>query len=145
MCKSISLHCEDLESHDLLHFLPLARKMIHGYVNHLHLDDQLQMDMLEHAACWLAPWERGVQCWREFFRHIREFSSGEAPVGSGNGVLQPFLETTTGDRFTKGMVYTSGTTTKRYVVRTGKFLEMLNNMDLTIFGQYPRIIVHPEL
>ena len=121
VCKAISLLCEHMESHELLDFLPRARQTIHVFVNHLHLDDQLQMAMLEHAACWLAPWERGVQCWREFFRHIREFSSGEAPVGSGNGVLQAFRETSTGDRFTKGMVYTSGTNTKRYVVRTGKF------------------------
>ena len=99
--KSISLYGEGLESHNLLNFPPRARQIIHGYISSLRLNNQVHSDMLEHAGCWLAPWERNVMCWREFFRQIREFGNGEALGGSGNGVLQAFLETSTGDRFKK--------------------------------------------
>ena len=101
VCKALTLQWEEMESHQLLKFLPTARQIIHGFVKSLHLEDNMHVEMLDHAQAWLCHWENKVTSWKRFFQNMTRFSSSPNEIGS-TGVLQSFKETTDGKRFTQG-------------------------------------------
>ena len=61
--------------------------MIHDFVTAKKLEDNMHMEMLDHAAVWLSHWENKVTCWRRFFENVNRFS-GSNTDGNCNGVLQ---------------------------------------------------------